>query len=39
MLGNFFRHPKTGGLRTSNQIKVARDWEIFFHFELHVNNI
>ena len=33
MLGDYFRYP------CALQIKVARDWENIFHFELNVNNI
>ena len=36
MLGDYFRYPKTGGCAL--QIKVARDLENIFHFELYVNN-
>ena len=44
MLGDYFRYPKTGrgggwGVGCSLQIKVARDLENIFHFELYVNNI
>ena len=37
MFGDFFRYLKTGGCAL--QIKVARDRENIFHFELYVNNI
>ena len=33
-----FQCPITGGA-CALQIKVARDWENIFHFELYVNNI
>ena len=43
MLGDYFRYPKTGeggrGGGYALQIKVARDWENIFHFDLYVNNI
>ena len=35
MLGDYFHYPKTEGF----QIKVARDGETIYHFELYVNNI
>ena len=37
MLGDYFRFPKTGGC--APQIKVARDWENIFHFQLYANII
>ena len=38
MLGDYFRYPKTGGGGCAFQIKVARDRENIFHFELDVIN-
>ena len=37
ILGDDFCYPKTGGGGCALQIKVARDQEIIFHFELQVN--
>ena len=37
MLGDYFLYSKTGGCVL--HIKVARDQEKIFHFELNVNNI
>ena len=37
MLGDYFRYPKTGVC--AFQIKVARDQENIFHFELYVKDM
>ena len=43
MLWDYFRYPKTGGGGGGGgcalQIKVARDQENIFHFELYLNNV